>query len=272
VDYFLGRHGDIILLTGLTGDPAQASVYDVAFSVVQLASLALTVGFGGVTFATFAGLAIGDPKEMERFYAFLVRLISSLTIPLYAFLVFNTASVVRVLYSPAFEGAVALVQGIAWFRIAARLFGGGENTEYLLARGFPGRVSTVGIVVASVNIGLDMLLIPNLGAAGAVIGSGVANLLANAAGWILVRRRAAVHIQFVAWTKVTGIAVLFSWAVSIMIPPTDLASLAMSGGMFLGGMIVGLMLVRPFTGQDVAMLGDVSRILSRIVRVFASRG
>ncbi len=272
VDYFLGRHGDVILLTALTGDPAQASVYDVAFSVVQLASLALTLGFGGVTFATFAALAMGNPKEMERFYAFLVRLISSLTIPLYAFLVFNSAPVVHVLYSPAFEGAVALVQGIAWFRIASRLFGGGENTEYLLARGFPGRVSTVGIVVAGVNIVLDVLLIPGLGAAGAVLGSGIANLLANAAGWILVRRRAAVHIQFVAWTKVTGIAVLFSWFISIMVPPTDPGSLAASGGLFIGGMIVGLMVVRPFTVHDVAMLGSVSRTLARALRMFASRG
>jgi O-antigen/teichoic acid export membrane protein len=272
VDYFLGRHGDIFFIVSLTGDSSAASLYDVAFSVVQLASLALTVGFGGVTFATFASLAVSSSEEMDRFYAFLVRVISSLTIPLYAFLVFHSGSVVHGLYSSSYAGAVALVQGIAWFRIAGRLFGGGENTEYLLARGFPGRVSTFGVVVAAVNITLDVLLIPPLGAAGAVIGSGVANVLANAAGYLLVRRRSPVHMQLVAWAKVTGVSILLSWGLSVVMPAGDLASVGITGAVLFAGVIVGLFVVKPFTAADVAMLQNVSSAFARPVRLFATRG
>lgn len=271
VDYFLGRHGDIFFLTSITGDPTAASLYDVAYSVVQLASLALTVGFGGVTFATFASLAVSSPEGMDRFYEFLVRLISCLTIPLYAFLVFHSDSLVKGFYSTAFAGAAALVQGIAWFRITARLFGGGENTEYLLARGFPGRVSTFGVFAAIINITLDLSLIPIFGAGGAVIASGVANVFVNSAGYFLVRRRSPIHLQVVTWAKVTGVSLLLSWGLSILMPVQDLVHVPITGGVLVGGVVVALFILKPFTATDVEMLQAFSPFAASSVRLFARR-
>ncbi|MGB6650310.1 MAG: hypothetical protein WBG01_17415, partial [Bacteroidota bacterium] len=48
-DYFLGRQGDLLFLTALLPDSSAASLYDVAYSLCQIAFLSVTVGFVGVS-------------------------------------------------------------------------------------------------------------------------------------------------------------------------------------------------------------------------------
>jgi O-antigen/teichoic acid export membrane protein len=258
VDFFLGRHGDIFFLTALTSETSQASLYDVAFSLAQLASLAFTVGFLGISFAAFAKLAIGPPEAMDRFYAFLLRFISFLTVPLYSFLVFNAEPVVRLLYSPTFGEAVILVQGMALFKIASRLFGGGENTEYLLVRGRVGWVSLAGIGAATVNIAFDILLIPFLGASGAVIGSGCANLFVNAATRQMVKQYSPVPIQIAAWVKLTITSLPISYFVASLSLATDFPALVLRVALYAVGVTLTMALAKPLTAVDTALLSEMS--------------
>jgi O-antigen/teichoic acid export membrane protein len=271
VDYFLGRHGDVLLLAGLTSDPSQASMYDVAFSLTQLAALALTLGFGGVTFATFSELALGPDAAFDRFYGFLLRLISFLTLPLYAFLFFNAKPIIAFLYSPAFAGSATLVQGMVLFKIASRLFGGGENTEYLLARGRVGWVSSAGAAAALTNVGLDVILIPVYGAFGAVLGSGCANLLVNAATRMLVLRSSTIPLQFVSWAKLTIAALVVSGAVSTLLVAENPVSLFGRACMFTIGIVISTALLKPFDAVDVTLLEEVSPALARRFTIFATR-
>jgi O-antigen/teichoic acid export membrane protein len=271
VDYFLGRHGDVLFLAGLTSDPSQASMYDVSFSLTHLAGLALTIGFGGVTFATFARLALGPASAVDEFYGFLLRLISFLAVPLYAFLAFNARPVVSLFYSPAFSGAVALVQGMVFFKIASRLFGGGENTEYLLARGRVGWVSSAGVAAAGVNIALDVILIPTYGAFGAVMGSGFANLFVNATTRVLVGRYSRVPLQLTSWSKIAASALLMSWVVAMLFVPEEPVSLLGRLCVFTIGIIVLAAILKPFSAEDVRLLSEVSPQLAGRVRFLAVR-
>lgn len=271
VDYFLGRHGDVLLLAGLTSDPSQASMYDVAFSLTQLAALALTLGFGGVTFATFSQLALGPDAPFDRFYGFLLRLISFLTLPLYAFFFFNVKPIVSLLYSPAFAGSATLVQGMVLFKIASRLFGGGENTEYLLARGRVGWVSSAGVAAALTNVGLDVILIPIYGGIGAVLGSGCANLLVNAVIRMLVLRTSAIPLQFISWSKLTIASLLISGAVSVLLLPENPVSVLARMCIFTIGIVVLSVVLKPFTADDVSLLREVSPALARRFKIFAAR-
>jgi len=271
VDFILGRQGDVLFLTNLLPDSSQGGLYDVAYSIAQLASLAMTVGLTGVTFATFARLAASDQATMDRFYSFSIRIISLLTIPLYAFLMFNTKAVLATLYSSQYLSAVVLVQGILAFRIAARLFGGPENGEYLLSHGRVGTVVVFGVLAATTNILLNILLIPKLGAMGSVIAGGSGNLLVNVLAAVAVYRISINRIQWWFWLKLTFICFVASFACSLMIPTEHLLSLVSAAIVYM--VILGMlfMVVKPFTMTDTEWLskidGRLSPLLHRFTRV-----
>ena len=268
VDFVLGRQGDVLFLTNLLPDSSQAGLYDVAYSIAQLASLAMTVGLSGVTFATFARLAVSDTEAMDKFYAFSIRIISLLTIPLYAFLAFNAGSVLSVLYSNKYAGAVSLVQGILLFRTASRLFGGGENGEYLLSHGRVGTLVTLGVISATTNFLLNVLLIPKLGAMGAVIASGCGNILVNLLGAFAVYKVSVNRMQVLFWGKLTGACFLASFICLNLVPTTSFLSLIVAGLLY--ALVIGslLLLIKPLTAADYRWLSQIDARLADVLQRF----
>ena len=264
VDFFLGRFGDLFLLSLLLPEQRSASLYDVASALGQAALLATTAGFAGLTFAMFSRAA-GEPDAMNRLYSALVRVISLLTIPLFAFLLFHGERVVVLFYSSTFAEAGAVLQILALFRLGSRLFAGGENAEYLLALGKVVPLVAIGIIAATLNIGLDLLLIPVLRAQGAALASGAANLAVNALGWQLVRRAGGPRLQVPFWLEVTGICVLSSWLAGLLLGE----SLPLLTG---GYVLLSISLaswVKPLRPGDLDALRSLHPLLARLARPFA---
>jgi O-antigen/teichoic acid export membrane protein len=269
VEYFLGRQGDVLLLTILLPDATQPSLYDVAFAVCQLASLSMTVGLGGITLATSARLALQGSELLERFYGFMIRLMSLLSIPLYAFILFNAGSVLYVLYSSRYGAAASLIQGIAGFRIVNRLFGGSENAEFLLSRSQVSRLVGIGIVGALVNVGLDLLFIPTMGSMGAVVGSGFGNLTVSFLGAMAVYRSSSVTMQWQFWLKVSLAACAASFVCMVAIPPHGLILIGVQGVAYATLVLFFLSLVKPLTGPDIEWLSRIDSRFATPSRFFA---
>ncbi len=270
VDFVLGRQGDVLLLANLHPDRAQAGLYDVAYSVAQLASMAMTVGLSGVMFATFARLAVENRDVMDRFYAFSLRIISLLTVPLFAFMMWNADAVLRILYSPDYGAAASLVIGILAFRVVSRLFGGPENAEYLLARGRVGTVVSFGIAAALTNVVLNTVLIPRMGAVGSVIAGGCANVLVNTLGALAVYRISPNRVQALFWVKLalaSGVAAFLSHS---LMPDPSLPSLLLNGMVFLMLVFLGLRIMKPLTRSDAEWLGQISRRLDKVLGLFTA--
>ena len=266
VEYFLGRQGNVFLLTSLLPNPTQASLYDVAYSITQLAALAMTIGLSGVTFATFAKLAISSAETMDRFYGFLVRVISVLTIPLFAFFLFNPTTVLTPLYSERYVDAAILIQWMVAFRLCARLFGGGENAEYLLSVGRVGTVVAIGIAGAVLTVSLNLLLIPTLGASGAVISNGSANLLVNLLGAVLVYRMSSARIQLGFWLKLTVVCCISSLMANVIIVSESQATAILQIVFYLVTMLALLWLAKPLLPQDSARHNSANAIVLRKIR------
>ena len=256
VDYVLGRHGDVFMLSHLLSDPSNASLYDVAYSGMQLAQLGATAGLAGVTFAAFAQLAIQAPESMPPFYHFLVRTVTILTVPLFAFLLFNADLFMGALYGGAYSGAARLIQGMAVFRIFSRLFGGGENAEFMLSLGGVKRLLGVGLLSAACNIALNLALVPTMAAEGSVIASGSANLVANALGFLLLGGR--VRIQAGFWSKVTLLGAALSFAVMWIETSSPLLTLVVRFALYL------LLIVTAFLRLRIVSPGDGERIRNAI--------
>ncbi|HUI65678.1 MAG TPA: oligosaccharide flippase family protein [Bacteroidota bacterium] len=260
VDYILGRQGDIFLLSRLLPSTTFASLYDVSYSTIQIAHLGATAGLAGVTFATFARLSARSPSEMAPFYHLLIRVVTLLTVPLFAFLLFNSEALVLSLYGSAFVGAAILIQGMAAFRILSRLFGGGENAEFLLSIGGVKRLVIAGVVAASCNAGLNLLLIPSLAAEGSVIASGTANLLANSIGFMLIRRR--VRLQPGFWAQMAIISVVLSFGVSYIETGSAVLTLLARFALFCVLTVTSIFAFRVVSREDTRKVSDA--LFSRI--------
>jgi O-antigen/teichoic acid export membrane protein len=264
VDFFLGRFGDLFLLSLLLPEQRSASLYDVASALGQAALLATTAGFAGLTFAMFSRAA-SEPDAMNRLYSSLVRVISLLTIPLFAFLLFHGERIVVLFYSSTFAEAGGVLQIFALFRLGSRLFAGGENAEYLLAGGRVVPLVAIGIVAAALNIGLDLLLIPVLRAQGAALASGVANLTVNWLGWWLVRRAGGPRLQLSFWLEVTGICVASSWLAGLLLGES--LPLLIAGYAALSACVAWW--VKPLRPGDLEALRSLHPLLARLARPFA---
>jgi peptidoglycan biosynthesis protein MviN/MurJ (putative lipid II flippase) len=132
-------------------------------------------------------------------------------------------------------------------------------------------VSSAGVAAAITNVGLDIILIPIYGAFGAVLGSGCANLLVNAVTRMLVLRTSAIPLQFISWSKLTVASLLMSGAVSVLLLPENPVSLLGRMCIFTIGIVVFTAVLKPFTADDVSLLGEVSPVLARRCKIFAAR-
>jgi O-antigen/teichoic acid export membrane protein len=232
-----------------------------------MASLAMTVGLGGVTLATFAKLAVSPGESLDRFYTLMIKMNSLLTIPLFAFLLFNARGIVEMLYSSEYAGAILLVESMAAFRIASRIFAGSENAEYLLALGRVRTVVFVGIAAASLNIILNIGLIPAMGAAGSVVASGTANLVVNMLGAFMVSRISGARPDILFWAKVAGACCIVSWLSSTIIPD-GMTAILIGGVAYCIVVLAVLSVVKPLSEIDSEWLSKIDRRLVSPLRWF----
>jgi O-antigen/teichoic acid export membrane protein len=270
VDYFLGKHGDLLLLTLLTREGTPASLYDVAYSLVQTALLATTVGFSGVSFAAFARMAATERGALERFYHSLVRMISLLCLPAFAYLLFHAGPVLDLLYTREYGPAVRLVEGMAAFRIFSRLFAGGENAEYLLSIGKVSQLVGIGVIAAVINILMNLALIPAFQAGGSVLASGCANLVVNVLGYILVRRYGPVRLQVGYWAKLTFIFCMSSAAVRLLGDALAVQTPLMSLPAFLLLCIALVGITKPVHAGDLEFVSGLGPRITGFVARFAA--
>ena len=272
VDFILGRYGDVVLLGLLGPDKDQIGLYEAGAGLVQAAGLLLTTGMGGVNLALFSELARQEGNNndrMRRFYHALVRITSALTLPLMVFLIVDAGSVLKVLYTDRFVGAWFVVRAFAGVRIVARLFGGGENTEALLAQGKVGLVSSVGVIAALLNLVGDILLIPTIGAAGAVLATSVAYLAVTCSTFYFVRKNLGVQLQPEPYLRLLGGGVIGGAILSLLPDAGDFLMLGIHVIVFSGVTIGTWALLKPLKEFDVETAAEVHPRLGSALRAFA---
>jgi O-antigen/teichoic acid export membrane protein len=168
--------------------------------------------------------------------------------------------------------AAGLIQGIAAFRIVSRVFGGPENSDFLLSQGRVARLVGIGLGGAAVNAGLDVLLIPRLGAGGAVIGSGVGNMLVNILSFAAVRSLSSVRLQLGFWLRIV-IATAAPSLVCALLIPAQSALLVGAQMLLYVALTLGLfLLLKPLTSRDLEWLERVDKRLGRSIRSLVPRG
>jgi len=164
-----------------------------------------------------------------------------------------------------------LLQGMVAFRIVARLFGGGENAEFLLAKGMVTQLVVISLIGSGVNVALNLILIPLWLGVGAVIAGGLGNLVANILAWRLVFSVSRARIQVGFWTKMVAVSVAASVAVSFAKIGEGAILLLIQSTIFLAVVIGLLAVVKPIGTNDTSWFAKVSIGLVRMLKPFTSR-
>jgi O-antigen/teichoic acid export membrane protein len=268
--FFVGRYGDVLFLSRLLPVTTEASLYDVSYSLVQIGMILFTAGLGGVTLSVFSTLAAEQSPALKTYYSSLVNFVSLMTVPILVFLAFAAPSIIHVLYGDDFAGAGSVLRVMVAFRIGARLVAGGENSDVMLAHGRVKAVVTLSGVGMVVNIILNILLIPRLGAVGSAIAGGSALVVVNA-GWFLnVRSILKQSVPLRVWIMLVvpaGVcALLLEWLVPSAGPVALSAKLVAYAVMTSGAYY----LIKPLTSSDGQWLEEhASGVAGLMLRAFA---
>lgn len=210
---------ELFLLKHLSPDIRQLAFYSVAFNLAERLLIFPSV------FASASGASIfaqygRDRSRLPAMTAASVRYLALISIPLHVIAVALAAPALLTLYGVKYEGAllVATVSPLlclpkAFLGPIQSLFESTDRQKYFI-------VTTV--IASFIDIGVAWYLIPSLGALGASLGSGAAQITAIGLMWIIGIYRDNIRLPWRFLAKVTLISVassLAAYAVSFRLAP-----------------------------------------------------
>jgi O-antigen/teichoic acid export membrane protein len=196
---------EVFLLKQLCSDISQVAYYSVAFSMADRLLIGSAI-FGSATSTTIFAQYGRDKSKLSALTASSFRYLALMAIPLHFIATALAIPGLLLLYGNKYSGAVMVVtlapllcMPKAFMGPVQSLLQSAERQSYvILATVFAGIV----------DIGVAWWLIPAYGAVGAVIGSGAAQVMANAMMWGVAIYLYKVVLPWVQVAKVTFISVL----------------------------------------------------------------
>jgi len=266
VNFFVGRQADILLIGLFRPGTDQAGAYSAAAMLAMLLAGALLIGAEGVTLAAFSELeARVDRAGLGRLWSLHVKMDVLLSLPLLAFGAAFARELVALIYGAGFERAAGLLTAYAGVWIAARVLGGGTNTAVLYAMQSPRLPLLIYGACGAFNLLGDLVLIPRLGAEGAVIATGAAMLGAGLASGLVIRRRTGAFFPLVFALKVLAASAAGALLARAVPRPAGLAGLLVAAAVVGVVTLFGLRLLRPLGEDDRRLLVKLSPRLQWLV-------
>jgi len=255
VNYFVGRQADILLIGLFRPGTDEAGAYSAAAMLAMLLAGAFLLGAEGVSLAAFSEVeARVDRGGLGRLWSLHVKMDVLLSLPLLAFGAAFARDIVAFLYGAGFERAAGLLAAYAGVWAAARVLGGGTNMAVLYAMQAPRLPLLIYGACGALNLIGDLVLIPRLGARGAVLATGAAMLGAGLASGLVIRRRTGVLFPLLFALKVLVVSALGAGIARVLPRPPGLAGLLVAAAAVGVVTLFGLRLLRPLDDDDRRLL------------------
>ena len=185
---------DVVLLGAIRQDPVQIALYSIA-TLVFIKLGMLLGGWTGTATSSFADIQARRGSETSRrlFGAYL-RIHILLSMLVYPPLILVSDQVTVRLFGTAYSGAGRLMAIFGGFWLLSSLVAAGVPYAILLGLGNQRPVLVVRAATGVLNLVLDVLLIPSLGALGAIVSTGVANAVAHVSELVILCRQIAASL------------------------------------------------------------------------------
>jgi O-antigen/teichoic acid export membrane protein len=153
------------LLSKLRGYEA-VGTYSAAFRLAMGFAFA-GLAFSGGVFPLFSRLFVSDPARSARALELALRYMMMLTLPVAAFVAVFARPLILLLYGGGYQGAVSLLRILGWWGVCASL--NSLLSNFFISVDHPGAVTVQTGLALGVNLVLNLMLIPAIGAVGAAV-------------------------------------------------------------------------------------------------------
>lgn len=205
-----------VLFLGYWHGPELAGFFSHGFTFAQRLVDFLPLALWEVSMAGFSRLVTRAPEELARAMHGYLVLLYLVMLPLAVVGVAFTPIGTLLLYGEKMMPSVPVAQ--AYFAVAAVAAVGAPFGMALYAREKVRTVLGVYLIIALVNVGLDVALIPRMELAGAILGLAVAKIVSVGLMFLLVRRelgRAPIPWSFLGRAAVASAIAIVAWPLTM---------------------------------------------------------
>jgi O-antigen/teichoic acid export membrane protein len=258
----------VLLLTAFAAHSALA-YFNYSFQLTDGANLLLVSGFGGVGVAALAAAFVGtNYGRLSRIWQTLIKIETLLSAPGLIFCLFNARNIMVALYGPAYEPAGQLFAIFLVLNLIVRVLGMTIHQSTLFVLGKARYVVLAQWIGLAVVIGLGFWLVPQWGAAGALVADGISRLVTY--GLMLVFLWNDLPEKYpIGYTLRVVLATTIAAVPGFIFHPTSKPMLVVFGLLFVVLSTALLMLIRPLSKKDLDMIGEVRPSVKRYLRFFA---
>ncbi len=200
---------ELFLLKHLSPDIRQLAFYSVAFNLAERLLIFPTI-FASATSASIFAQFGRDRSKLPAMTASSVRYLALISIPLHVIAVALAGPALLTLYGSKYSGAVVVATAAPLLCLPKAFLGPIQSLFESIDRQKFFLIATV--IASFVDIGIAWYLIPSLGALGACIGSGAAQVTAVGLMWAIGITRHHIRLPWRFFAKVSAISATSAFA------------------------------------------------------------
>ena len=212
--FILGKQADVIMINYYLNSKSQIAYYEAAFSLSQALSYVFLIGLSGVSLAMFSKIAKNDLNKLEKTWTFILKVMQVLLIPLIIFFITYSNILIPFIYGSSYYDSIILFQILIFFMLISWVIGGGMNLTMLYALNLEKKVLLSRVIAGLINIILNIILIPQLGALGAIVSTGFSTILVIMIEYVFLKSFISISFPFLYFFKILLISLISIFSLS----------------------------------------------------------
>jgi O-antigen/teichoic acid export membrane protein len=267
LDLVVWQKSEVFFL-GWLSTPDQIAYYSIAYSLVSRVMVLLPGAISGVLLPRIAALHEGGAVyDVGRTYSKSTRYLAFLTLPIIAAGIALARPFVTILYGLEYGGMVPVFRVLLLTGGLAAIVAAGSSVLYGV--GHQRIILRFGLIIALINVTLDILLIPRLGAIGAALANGTAQGIGVIAGTAYLVRRLKSPLPARSLLKTAAASIMAALVSVVLINRVTLspiATLLVGGTIFVSFYLGALVATRNYDQEDIALGRRLVQALRRYAR------
>jgi len=248
--FVLGKHVDIVFLNYFKIASEQIGFYSLSFSLLLMLYISAQ-GLGPIAQSVFSETFAKNGYEgLNKSFKIIYKVNSILLLPLFIFALFNIKPLINIFYTEKFLGAAILFQIFVLFRIIYSVVTAAGYTFSIFYVLNKKRLAFIlNLIACSLNLFLDIILIPHFGVMGAVMATGISVSVAGILGIVFVMRQLIFFIPLLFLFKLTMIC-LIALMPTLLISSRSLPFLILKMFIYGMGIVLLTILIKPIEKDE----------------------